>query len=105
MPGYPPFKDTDDRSNTLQEHPYLTGTPAEQRAGFPCRAGVRPCAARRPVRSAAKVIYSNGGYTIAGAIAERIGSDELELNCSCGRVFKPLDRDHRHVGLAPSRRR
>ena len=81
--GISPFKDTDDKD--FRSIPRLSGTPAEQRAGFAAWVLRGPPAG--PIGG--KGIYSNGGYTIAGAIAERIGSDSWE-SLMRARVFEPL---------------
>ncbi|HKH71978.1 MAG TPA: serine hydrolase domain-containing protein [Vicinamibacterales bacterium] len=81
--GVPPFKDTDDKD--FRSIPRLGGTPPQQRAAF--TAWVLRGKPAGPIGG--KGIYSNGGYTVAGAIAERIGRESWE-SLVRARVFKPL---------------
>lgn len=63
-----------------------TGTPTEQRLEF-----VRGLLLRRPVaRPGEKMIYSNQGYAIAGAMLERAGGQSWETLMR-ERLFDPLD--------------
>jgi CubicO group peptidase (beta-lactamase class C family) len=82
--GISPFDDTD--AKDFRSIPRLSGTPSERRAAF--TAWVLRGKPAGPVGG--KGIYSNGGYTIAGAIAERITGESWEALVRA-RVFKPLD--------------
>jgi D-alanyl-D-alanine carboxypeptidase len=82
--GISPFSDTDDKD--FRSIPRLSGTPREQRAAF--TAWVLRGKPAGPVGE--KAIYSNGGYTIAGAIAERIAGEDWE-SLVRARIFKPLE--------------
>jgi len=81
--GISPFEDTDARD--FKSIPHLSGTPTQQRAAF--AAWVLRGKPVGPVGG--KGQYSNGGYTIAGAIAERIARESWE-SLVRARVFKPL---------------
>jgi D-alanyl-D-alanine carboxypeptidase len=82
--GISPFEDTDARD--FRSIPRLSGTPTQQRAAF--TAWVLRGKPAGPVGG--KGTYSNGGYTIAGAIAERIAGESWE-SLVRARVFKPLE--------------
>jgi D-alanyl-D-alanine carboxypeptidase len=82
--GISPFSDTDDKD--FRSIPRLSGTPREQRAAF--TAWVLRGKPAGPIGE--KAIYSNGGYTIAGAIAERIAGEDWE-SLVRARIFKPLE--------------
>jgi len=82
--GISPFEDTDARD--FRSIPHLSGTPTQQRAAF--TAWVLRGKPAGPVGG--KGTYSNGGYTIAGAIAERISGESWE-SLVRARVFKPLE--------------
>lgn len=81
--GISPFEDTD--AKDFRSIPRLSGTPTQRRAAF--TAWVLRGKAAGPVGG--KGLYSNGGYTIAGAIAERITGESWESLVRT-RVFKPL---------------
>jgi CubicO group peptidase (beta-lactamase class C family) len=80
--GISPFKDTDDKD--FKSIPRLSGTPSERRAAF--TAWVLRGKPGGPIGNG---VYSNGGYTVAGAVAERIGGESWESLIQT-RVFKPL---------------
>ena len=81
--GISPFSDTDDKD--FKSIPRLTGTATQQRAAFTAWV-VR----RKPVGPiGGKGVYSNGGYTIAGTIAERVAGESWE-SLMRSRVFAPL---------------
>jgi D-alanyl-D-alanine carboxypeptidase len=81
--GISPFSDTDDKD--FKSIPRLSGSSTQQRATFTAWA-----LRRRPVGPVGeKGVYSNGGYTIAGAIAERIAGESWE-SLMRSRVFAPL---------------
>ena len=80
--GISAFDDTD--AKDFRSIPRLSGTPTQRRAQFTAWVlGGKPAG---PVGHA---IYSNGGYTIAGAIAERITGESWE-SLVRERVFTPL---------------
>ena len=81
--GISPFTDTDDRD--FRSIPRLSGTPAQQRAQF--AAWVLHGKPAGPIGG--KGVYSNGTYTIAGAVAERIGGGSWE-SLVRARVLEPL---------------
>ena len=81
--GISPFEDTD--AKDFRSIPRLRGTPTERRAAF--TAWVLRGKPAGPIGR--KGTYSNGGYTIAGAIAERIAGESWE-SLVRARVFKPL---------------
>jgi len=81
--GISPFTDTDDKD--FKSIPHLTGTAVQQRAQF--TAWVLRGKPASPIGG--KGVYSNGGYTIAGAVAERIGGDSWE-SLVRARVLNPL---------------
>ena len=82
--GISAFDDTDDKD--FRSIPRLSGTPREQRAAFTAWAlRGKPAG---PVGG--KGLYSNGGYTIAGAIAERIAGEDWE-SLVRARIFRPLE--------------
>jgi len=80
--GVSAFSDTDDKD--FKSIPRLSGTPTQQRAAFTAWA-----LRGKPAGPIGKAIYSNGGYTIAGAIAERIAGQSWE-SLVRARVFTPL---------------
>ena len=80
--GISAFDDTDARD--FKSIPRLSGTPMERRAAFTAWV-----LRGRPAGPVGKAIYSNGGYAIAGAIAERITGESWEALVRA-RVFKPL---------------
>lgn len=81
--GISAFEDTD--AKDFKSIPRLSGTPTERRAAF--TAWVLRGKPAGPIGG--KAIYSNGGYAIAGAIAERITGQSWEALVQA-RVFKPL---------------
>ena len=81
--GISPFEDTD--AKDFRSLPRLSGTPTQQRAAF--TAWVLRGKPAGPVGG--KGMYSNGGYAIAGAIAERLAGESWE-SLVRARVFKPL---------------
>ena len=81
--GVSAFDDTDARD--FRSIPRLSGTPTERRAAF--TAWVLRGKPVTPVGG--KGIYSNGGYTIAAAMAERVTGDSWE-SLIRARVFTPL---------------
>ena len=81
--GISAFDDTD--AKDFRSIPRLSGTPTQRRAAF--TAWVLRGKPAGPVGG--KGLYSNGGYTIAGAIAERIAGESWE-SLVRARVFKPL---------------
>ena len=83
--GVSPFSDTDDKD--FKSIPRLSGTPTQRRLAF--TAWVLRGKPAGPVGVSGKGLYSNGGYTIAGAIAERITGESWESLVQA-RVFKPL---------------
>jgi len=80
--GISAFEDTDDKD--FKSIPRLSGTPVQQRAAF--TAWVLRGKPAGPVGTG---LYSNGGYTVAGAVAERIAGESWE-SLVRARVFKPL---------------
>lgn len=80
--GISAFDDSD--AKDFRSIPRLTGTPRQQRAAF--TAWVLH---GHPAVSIGKGLYSNGGYTIAGAIAERLTGESWESLVQ-ERVFNPL---------------
>jgi CubicO group peptidase (beta-lactamase class C family) len=82
--GIPPFTDTDARE--FKSLPRLTGTPTQQRASF--TAWVLRGKPVGPIGG--KVLYSNGGYTIAAAVLERLTGESWE-SLVRERVFGPLE--------------
>jgi D-alanyl-D-alanine carboxypeptidase len=83
--GISPFDDSD--AKDFKSIPRLSGTPTEQRAAF--TAWVLRGKPAGPIGVGGKGLYSNGGYTIAGAIAERTTGESWESLVRT-RVFKPL---------------
>ena len=81
--GISPFTDTDDKD--FKSIPRLSGTAMQQRAQF--TAWVLRGKPASPIGG--KGLYSNGGYTVAGAVAERIGGDSWE-SLVRARVLDPL---------------
>jgi CubicO group peptidase (beta-lactamase class C family) len=81
--GVSPFTDTDDKD--FRSIPRLVGTPTQQRAQF--TAWVLRGKPAGPIGG--KGVYSNGTYTIAGAVAERIGHQSWE-SLVRARVLDPL---------------
>jgi D-alanyl-D-alanine carboxypeptidase len=81
--GVSPFEDTD--AKDFRSIPRLSGTPARRRAAF--TAWVLRGTPAGPVGG--KGTYSNGGYTIAGAVAERVAGESWE-SLVRARVFEPL---------------
>jgi CubicO group peptidase (beta-lactamase class C family) len=81
--GISAFDDTD--AKDFKSIPRLSGTPMDQRAAF--TAWVLRAKPAGPVGG--KGLYSNGGYTIAGAIAERTLGESWE-SLVRARVFNPL---------------
>jgi D-alanyl-D-alanine carboxypeptidase len=80
--GISPFEDTD--AKDFRSIPRLSGTPTQRRAAFTAWV-----LGGKPAGPVGKGLYSNGGYTIAGAIAERIAGESWE-SLVRARVFKPL---------------
>ena len=80
--GISPFEDTE--AKDFKSIPRLSGTPTEQRAAFTAWV-----LRGKPAGPVGKAIYSNGGYTIAGAIAERVTGESWETLVRA-RIFKPL---------------
>jgi CubicO group peptidase (beta-lactamase class C family) len=83
--GIAAFEDTD--SKEFKSIPRLSGTPAQQRAAF-----TEWVLRGKPAGPVGKGLYSNGAYTVAGVVAERIGGESWESLLRV-RVFKPLDID------------
>jgi D-alanyl-D-alanine carboxypeptidase len=81
--GVSPFKDTDDKD--FRSLPRLKGTPMERRLAFTAWV----LRGTPVVTPGTKGVYSNGGYTIAGAIVERVTGKSWESLVS-ERVFSPL---------------
>jgi CubicO group peptidase (beta-lactamase class C family) len=81
--GVSPFKDTED--DDFKKIPRLSGTPMERRLAFTAWV-LRGTPVAAP---GTKGVYSNGGYTIAAAIAERVTAESWE-SLVRERVFKPL---------------
>jgi D-alanyl-D-alanine carboxypeptidase len=81
--GISPFSDTEDKD--FRSIPRLSGTPMQRRAAF--TAWVLRGKPASPVGG--KGVYSNGGYTIAGAVAERISGESWE-SLIRARIFKRL---------------
>jgi D-alanyl-D-alanine carboxypeptidase len=80
--GISPFDDTDARD--FRSIPRLSGTPMQRRAAFTAW-----LLRGKPAGPVGKGMYSNGGYMIAGAIAERVAGQSWESLVRT-RVFKPL---------------
>jgi len=81
--GVSPFTDTDDKD--FKTIPRLTGTPVERRRAFTAWV-----LRGKPVElPGTKAVYSNGGYTIAAAIVERVTGQSWE-SLVRERVFRPL---------------
>ena len=80
--GISPFEDTD--AKDFRSIPRLSGTPTQRRAAFTAWV-----LRGKPAGPVGKGLYSNGGYTIAGAIAERIAGESWE-SLVRARVFKAL---------------
>jgi len=80
--GISPFEDTN--AKDFRSIPCLSGTPTQQRAAFSAWV-----LRGKPAGPVGKAIYSNGGYTIAGAIAERIAGKSWE-SLVRERIFKSL---------------
>lgn len=71
----------------------LTGTPQEQRREF-----ARRVLAGKPIHEpGSKMVYSNGGYGIAAAIAEKVSDSSWE-DLLRNRIFKPLGMDSAGFG-------
>ena len=81
--GIAPFTDTDDKD--FKSIPRLTGTPMQRRTQF--ASWVLRGKPASPVGG--KGVYSNGTFTIAGVVAERITGESWETLMQ-SRVFKPL---------------
>jgi CubicO group peptidase (beta-lactamase class C family) len=76
---------TDDESPEFRDAKSLPGSPLEQRKEFALRA-----LRRKPVVAPkSKMMYSNGGYSVAAAMAERAGKEEYESLIQT-RLFGPL---------------
>src|SRR6266571_2380332 len=84
--GISPFANTDD--NDFKKLPRLKGSPMECRLAFTAWV-LRGTPVAPP---GMKAIYSNGGYTIAAAIAERVTGKSWE-SLVRERVFSPLGVD------------
>lgn len=81
--GVSPFADTDDED--FKRIPRLNGTPMERRRAF-----TEWVLRGKPVETpGTKAIYSNGGYTIAAAMVERVTGQSWE-SLIRELVFKPL---------------
>ena len=80
--GISAFDDTDDKD--FKSIPRLSGTPTERRAQFTAWV-----LRGKPAVPVGRGLYSNGGYTIAGAIAERVTGESWE-SLVRERVFNPL---------------
>ena len=80
--GISPFDDTDARD--FGSIPRLSGTPTQRRAAFTAWV-----LRGKPAGPVGKGMYSNGSYTIAGAVAERIAGESWESLVRT-RVFEPL---------------
>ncbi len=80
--GISAFEDTDDKD--FKSIPRLSGTPMQRRAAFTAWV-----LRGKPASPIGKGLYSNGGYTVAGAVAERITGESWE-SLVRARVFKPL---------------
>jgi len=83
--GISSFDDTDHKD--FKSIPRLSGTPTQRRAQFAAWV-----LRNKPAVPVGQALYSNGGYTIAGAIAERITGESWE-SLVRERVFKPLGLD------------
>jgi len=82
--GLPAY--TDDESPEFAEASSLSGTPTEQRRAFALLALRRePAVVPRTTR-----FYSNGGYSVAAAMAERASREGWESQMRT-RLFEPLD--------------
>lgn len=80
--GISPFSDTDDKD--FKSIPRLSGTPTERRAAFTAWV-----LRSKPAGPVGKGVYSNGGYAVAGAVAEKITGETWESLVQT-RVFRPL---------------
>jgi CubicO group peptidase (beta-lactamase class C family) len=80
--GISAFEDTD--AKDFRSIPRLSGTALQQRSAFTAWA-----LRGKPAGPVGKGLYSNGGYAIAGTIAERIGGESWE-SLMRTRLFKPL---------------
>jgi len=80
--GVSAFQDTDD--SDFKSIPRLSGTPTERRAAFALWV-----LRRQPAGPVGTGLYSNGGYAIAGAIAERVTGESWE-SLVRARIFTPL---------------
>jgi CubicO group peptidase (beta-lactamase class C family) len=80
--GISPFEDTD--AKDFKSVPRLSGTPVQRRTAFTAWV-----LRGKPAGPIGKGLYSNGGYTIAGVIAERVAGESWESLVRT-RVFKPL---------------
>jgi CubicO group peptidase (beta-lactamase class C family) len=80
--GISAFDDTD--AKDFKSIPRLSGTPTERRAAFTAWV-----LRGQPAGPVGKAIYSNGGYAVAAAVAERITGESWE-SLVRARVFKPL---------------
>jgi CubicO group peptidase (beta-lactamase class C family) len=83
--GISPFSDTDDKD--FKSIPRLSGTPTQQRMAF--TAWVLRGKPAAPIGVSGKGVYSNGGFSVAGTIAERITGESWESLIQ-SRIFKPL---------------
>ena len=81
--GISPFEDTDDKD--FKSIPRLSGTPVERRAAFAAWV-----LRGKPAGPIGKGMYSNGTFTVAAAIAERVTGASWE-SLVRERVFKPLE--------------
>jgi CubicO group peptidase (beta-lactamase class C family) len=82
--GISAFKDTDDED--FKKLPRFKGTPVERRLAFTAWV----LRGSPVVPPGTKAVYSNGGYTIAGAIAERVTGESWE-SLIRERIFRPLN--------------
>ena len=80
--GISPFEDTD--AKDFRSIPRLSGTPMQRRAAF-----TSWVLRGKPAGPVGKGLYSNGTFTVAGAIAERITGESWE-SLVRARVFTPL---------------
>jgi D-alanyl-D-alanine carboxypeptidase len=82
--GVSPFTETEDED--FKKLPRLKGTPMERRLAFTTWV----LRGTPVVPPGTKAVYSNGGYTIAGAIMERVTGESWE-SLVRERVFSPLN--------------
>ena len=80
--GISPFEDTD--AKDFRSIPRLSGTPTQRRAAFTAWV-----LRGKPAGPIGKGLYSNGSFTVAGAVAERIAGESWESLVRT-RVFTPL---------------